>query len=236
MSGFLSREAEAALSAQEEEARRNFYHSTAHDPRLAERDSRSPFQQQWMIAPHPAMTSAPQNSPQVFSTPAPYVSGPSFNPNAFARGPYAPLAPHVGPSPPYSSEQHWPNVPWTLRPDDVDGSSDSRSTSPNPADLHNFGFPLPDGRSWRCAYPNCNSQARFTRGCDLRKHYRRHTKSLFCRHEECPQSREGGFSSRKDRDRHESKVLSVRSCCVMYSADYLHQAQARGSMHARRVR
>lgn len=221
MSGFLSREAEAALSAQEAQAHRNYYQTTAHDPRLAERAGRSPYQQQWTTALHPAMTSAQsQSSPQVFSTPAQYGSGLSLNPNAFARGQYAPLVPHVVPSSPYSSEQHWPNAPWpTLRPDDVDASSDSRSASPNPADLHNFGFPLPDGRSWRCAYPNCNSQARFTRGCDLRKHYRRHTKSLFCRHEECPQSREGGFSSRKDRDRHESKVLPTHWCRIMYFAD-----------------
>lgn len=204
MSGFLSREAEAALSAQEAEAHRSFYRTTAHDPRLAEHTSRSPYQQQWTTALHPAMTPAQsQTSPHVFSTPAPYVSWPSPNPNAFARGQFAPP---VVPSSPYSSEQNWPSVPWpTLHPDDVEVSSDSRSTSPNPADLHNFGFPLPDGRSWRCAYPNCTSQARFTRGCDLRKHYRRHTKPFFCRHEECPQSSEGGFSSRKDRDRHESK-------------------------------
>lgn len=193
------------MSAQEAEAHRSFYRTTAHDPRLAEHTSRSPYQQQWTTALHPAMTPAQsQTSPHVFSTPAPYVSWPSPNPNAFARGQFAPP---VVPSSPYSSEQNWPSVPWpTLHPDDVEVSSDSRSTSPNPADLHNFGFPLPDGRSWRCAYPNCTSQARFTRGCDLRKHYRRHTKPFFCRHEECPQSSEGGFSSRKDRDRHESKV------------------------------
>lgn len=238
MSGFLSREAEAVLSAQEAEARHNFYRATAHDSRLAERASGSPYQQQWTTALHPAMTSAQlQTSPHVFSTPAQYVSGPSLNPNAFARGQYAPSAPHVVPSSPYSSEQHWPNIPWpTLHPEEVEVSSDSRSASPNPADLHNFGFPLPDGRSWRCAYPSCTSQAAFTRGCDLRKHYRRHTKSLFCRHEDCPQSREGGFSSRKDRDRHESKVLPVHSCCMIYLADQLHQAQARCSVHAQRMR
>ena len=221
MSGFFSRGAEAALSAQEAEARRNLYRTTAHDPFLAERASRSPYQQQWMTVQHPAMTSAHSHtSPDAFSTPVQYSSWPSLNPNAFARGQYAPPAPHVLPSSPYSSEQHWPVAPWpTLHPDDVNASSDSRSTSPNPADLHNFGFPLPDGRSWRCAYPNCTSQVAFTRGCDLRKHYRRHTKSLFCRHEECPQSREGGFSSRKDRDRHESKVRPVVSCWMIDIAD-----------------
>jgi hypothetical protein len=39
----------------------------------------------------------------------------------------------------------------------------------------------------------------------LRKHYRRHSKHLFCRYEGCPQATEGGFSSKKDRARHEQK-------------------------------
>lgn len=221
MSGFFSREDEAALLAQEAEARRISYRTTAHDPHLAECASRSPYQQQWTTAPHPAMTSAQsQTSPYTFSTPAQYVSWPSLSSNAFAGDQYGPPAPNVVPPSPFSSEQPWPSVQWpTLHPNDVDASSDSRSASPNPADLHNFGVPLPDGRRWRCAYPSCTSQAVFTRGCDLRKHYRRHTKLFFCRHEECPQSREGGFSSRKDRDRHESKVLPVHSSFLIYLAD-----------------
>ncbi|EXJ81614.1 hypothetical protein A1O1_07679 [Capronia coronata CBS 617.96] len=74
-------------------------------------------------------------------------------------------------------------------------------------------------RSWRCAYPGCTSRATFQRGCDLRKHYNRHSKHLFCRVEGCPQSEAaaaaraqsndqpltGGFSSKKDRARHEAK-------------------------------
>lgn len=207
MSGFLSKEAEAVLSAQEVEACRDSYLNTEHDPCLAERSSRSSYQQQWVTASHPNMASAQlQSSPHVFANPPQYASWPAPNPNAFVRDQYAPDAPHVVPSSPYSRQQPWPNVAWpTLQPDNVEINSDSRSASPNPADLHNFGFLLPDGRSWRCAFPNCTSQLAFTRGCDLRKHHKRHTKSLFCRHEECPQSREGGFSSRKDRDRHESK-------------------------------
>ncbi|KAM0799366.1 hypothetical protein BDR22DRAFT_335120 [Usnea florida] len=207
MSGFLSKEAEAVLSAQEVEARRGPYPTTGHDPRSAERSSRSPYQQQWVTASHLNMASAqPQISPHVFATPPQYASWPSPNPDVFARGQYAPDVPHIVPSSPYSREQPWPNVAWPTRhPDNVEIMSDSRSASRNPADLRNFGFLLPDGRSWRCAFPNCTSQLAFTRGCDLRKHHKRHTKSLFCRHEECPQSREGGFSSRKDRDRHESK-------------------------------
>lgn len=105
-------------------------------------------------------------------------------------------------------------------------------------------------QAWRCAYPGCTSRATFTRGCDLRKHYNRHSKHLFCRVEGCPQSETaaiarartqnnnstsssneppvdellssseataggtpthhgllltGGFSSKKDRARHEAK-------------------------------
>ncbi|KAL5364748.1 hypothetical protein BJX96DRAFT_179235 [Aspergillus floccosus] len=71
-------------------------------------------------------------------------------------------------------------------------------------DLSHYGVQNPDG-SWRCAYPSCTSQTVFRRGCDLRKHYNRHRKHLFCRHKNCPQAVRGGFSSKKDRDRHETK-------------------------------
>lgn len=83
-------------------------------------------------------------------------------------------------------------------------SGSSRSLSPTTGNLHNYGFPNDDG-TWRCAYPGCSSRNVFTRGCDLRKHYKRHSKHLFCRHDGCPQSTEGGFSSKKDRARHEAK-------------------------------
>ena len=62
-----------------------------------------------------------------------------------------------------------------------------------------------DNGSWNCAYPGCASKSTFNRGCDLRKHYKRHTKTLFCRQEGCPQATAGGFSSKKDRARHEAK-------------------------------
>jgi hypothetical protein len=46
----------------------------------------------------------------------------------------------------------------------------------------------------------------------LRKHFNRHQKYLFCRHEGCPQSvprgpqsARSGFSSKKDRARHEAR-------------------------------
>ena len=98
----------------------------------------------------------------------------------------------------------------------------SNSTSSN-SSLHAYGIPVTDPNSasgqpaWRCAYPGCTSRATFTRGCDLRKHYNRHSKHLFCRVDGCPQSQaaaaarstdgtlSGGFSSKKDRARHEAK-------------------------------
>ncbi|KAI4150755.1 MAG: hypothetical protein LQ340_003918, partial [Diploschistes diacapsis] len=81
----------------------------------------------------------------------------------------------------------------------------SRSPSPHPSDLYNYGTLTSDNRTWRCAYPGCQSKAIFVRPCDLRKHFHRHNKQFFCRHEGCLQAREGGFSSKKDRARHENK-------------------------------
>lgn len=106
----------------------------------------------------------------------------------------------------------------------------SNSTSSNTS-LHAYGIPVheptsmpssslsPHPQAWRCAFPGCTSRATFTRGCDLRKHYNRHSKHLFCRVKGCPQSEAaasarakssdqpltGGFSSKKDRARHEAK-------------------------------
>ncbi|ERF73654.1 hypothetical protein EPUS_00907 [Endocarpon pusillum Z07020] len=111
-------------------------------------------------------------------------------------------------------------------------SSVTQSQSSN--SLFAYGIPVPQAspnatQTWRCAYPNCSSRALFTRGCDLRKHYNRHSKHLFCRIKGCPQSGPrvaeggnnnangasiagfggvgmgGGFSSKKDRARHEAK-------------------------------
>lgn len=196
MPEFLSSEAERALMGEEDEARRLFHLDASQRSGAATAATTS-------TASHSQTTYYPQQQ---------WGTGFSHRLNTMA-----PLAsPYVVPSSPYNAQQ-WPQQqqllpPWqTLRPDDFDGSSQaafsdiSRSTSPNnPADLQNFGFPLSDGRSWRCAYPGCTSRATFTRGCDLRKHFRRHTKTHLCRHEDCPQSIEGGFSSKKDRDRHEA--------------------------------
>ncbi|KAK4613198.1 Trichothecene biosynthesis transcription regulator TRI6 [Fulvia fulva] len=87
----------------------------------------------------------------------------------------------------------------------------SRSTSPNTAEMAKWGARNEDG-SWSCSYPGCVSRSTFTRGCDLRKHYKRHTKSLFCRAEGCPQATEGSFSSKKDRARHEAKHNPTIMC------------------------
>jgi len=80
----------------------------------------------------------------------------------------------------------------------------SRSASLIPNMPTAYGFRGPDN-TWSCAWPGCTSRTQFTRPCDLRKHYNRHSKTLFCRHIGCPQSREAGFSNKKDRARHETK-------------------------------
>ncbi|KAJ5573401.1 uncharacterized protein N7459_007828 [Penicillium hispanicum] len=112
------------------------------------------------------------------------------------------------------------------------------SPSSNPADLRRYGIPTADG-AWRCAHPGCTSQALFRRGCDLRKHFNRHRKHLFCRHEGCPQSRQGGFSSKKDRARHEAKhnpgiVCEWNSCGRVFSRvdnmkDHVRRIHRRGA-------
>lgn len=94
---------------------------------------------------------------------------------------------------------------------DVSQSDVSRSASPNASEMARWGFRNGDG-TWSCAYPGCASRSTFHRGCDLRKHYKRHTKSLFCRYDGCPQATEGGFSSKKDRARHEAKHNPNISC------------------------
>jgi hypothetical protein len=110
-------------------------------------------------------------------------------------------------------------------PSNYSADSNAESSSSSSA-LLAYGVPVSQPgmgalQTWRCAYPDCTSRALFTRGCDLRKHFNRHSKNLFCRVEGCPQSeacaagdlngRRGslsggrGFSSKKDRARHEAK-------------------------------
>ncbi|KAL9014287.1 MAG: hypothetical protein Q9173_001070 [Seirophora scorigena] len=76
--------------------------------------------------------------------------------------------------PAYQRQHNLPVVPsqspWSsFHPDNINDTSSqfSRASSPgNPSDLQNFGYPLSDGTSWKCAYSGCSSQAIFTRGCD----------------------------------------------------------------------
>ncbi|KAJ6101854.1 hypothetical protein N7486_004281 [Penicillium sp. IBT 16267x] len=108
----------------------------------------------------------------------------------------------------------------------------------NRTDLTHYGIPTGDGE-WRCAHPGCTSQSSFKRGCDLRKHFNRHQKHLFCRYEGCPQSRHGGFSSKKDRTRHEARhnpgvVCEWEGCGRVFSRvdnmrDHLRRIHHRGN-------
>ena len=163
----------------------------------------APQQQPWMTP------TVPSNYPAQ-GYPAQPTSGFPSDPQMPA---YAPQVPTAGPSTGYLS----PNEAVRSRPSrsasfasnassaqSYSESDVSRSVSPNASEMLKWGFRNENG-SWSCAYPGCSSRSTFNRGCDLRKHYKRHTKSLFCRHEGCPQATEGGFSSKKDRARHEAK-------------------------------
>lgn len=161
-------------------------------------------QSPYSSSPYTATSSHSTQAPgQTFTGPCQYVSWPTSSypqvqPMDYTQTSYPTSVTSLPSSSPYSSDP-WSNAPWpALHPDDLAGPSDaSRPPSPLPSDPGNYGILLPDGRSWRCKYPGCNSEARFTRGCDLRKHYKRHTKSLFCRYDSC--EHQGGFSSNKDR-------------------------------------
>lgn len=99
----------------------------------------------------------------------------------------------------------------------------SPPSTPSISSLEAYGILIessnPALRTWRCAYPTCSSRATFTRGSDLRKHYHRHSKHLFCRYDGCPRSEKvasaiaehcemsliGGFSHQHDLERHEAQ-------------------------------
>jgi hypothetical protein len=75
---------------------------------------------------------------------------------------------------------------------------------------------------WKCAFPACRSQSIFRRPCDLRKHYMRHLKVVFCRYPGCPAAKQRGFSTSKDRDRHEARhkpdvMCEWQSCRRLFS-------------------
>ncbi|KAK0936733.1 hypothetical protein LTR48_005458 [Friedmanniomyces endolithicus] len=109
----------------------------------------------------------------------------------------------------------------------------SRSVSPSASEMAKWGY-RNETRSWSCAYPGCSSKSTFSRGCDLRKHYKRHTKTLFCRHEGCPQATSGGFSSKKDCARHEAKH-NPEIACEWDGCDRLFSRVDNMKDHVRRV-
>jgi len=100
-------------------------------------------------------------------------------------------------------------------------SESSLSGSLTPNDPHHYSFDN-DSRTWRCTYPGCVSRRTFKRECDLRKHFRYHRKHLFCREAGCPQATTGGFSTEKDRARHEAKhkpkvICTWKGCEKIFS-------------------
>lgn len=104
------------------------------------------------------------------------------------------------------------NVDPTLAADGSQLRTDPRRTIfSKHVPLDEFGQRNNDG-SWRCAWPHCRSRARFVRVCDLRKHYKRHEKTRFCRHPACPCGNQSGFSSEKDRERHEARHNPTIAC------------------------
>ncbi|CAL5872882.1 uncharacterized protein PFLUO_LOCUS7151 [Penicillium psychrofluorescens] len=165
-------------------------------------DNISTAPESWMPLPAafpgpPAMPSPNLSTPDTFLSPptstAMFPNAPTSNP---VSGDSTSLL-STSPTPTFTS--------------DLDGSPPGRSSSrtrhsspSSSSDLTRYGIPIGEG-AWQCAHPGCSSQAIFRRGCDLRKHYNRHRKHLFCRHEGCPQAMHGGFSSKKDRARHEAK-------------------------------
>lgn len=187
-----------------------------------------PEQQMWTTASpqshHLTPSYTPSYSyPPVSSSLAPTQPFPDFN-----ASPLTPqLTPQLSPNPSmYSRASRSPSsasVVQYARKDssDSDMSRMSRSISPSAQDLRAYGTLNKNG-TWSCAYPGCSSRAVFTRGCDLRKHHKRHTKSFFCTHEGCPQSMGGGFSSKKDLARHEAKhnpavVCEWKGCDRIFS-------------------
>lgn len=141
----------------------------------------------------------------------------SLTPESF----FTPSSAPTGSCDTFSMPSHSP-APSALSDNELWPSSHQRLSLRSNADhLAQYGIPTADG-AWRCAHPGCTSQAHFHRGCDLRKHFNRHRKYLFCRQSGCPQSRRGGFSSKKDRDRHESKhnpgvVCDWEGCARVFS-------------------
>lgn len=211
MSGFFSSEAEMALSAEEQEVP-YFYCPTM----MAEGPNRSVAPQGNRVPSGAADSFGPAYSSRQQWTGQAHATSMSTDRMRISSGPGV-SSPYQQPIVPSSSNvAAQSGSPWqTLRPHEYQQTTRrpslrSRSPSPNPSELYHFGYPSADGKGWRCAHPECTSQTIFTRGCDLRKHFRRHTKSLFCRHASCRDSK--GFSSKKDRDRHEASHRPEIAC------------------------
>jgi hypothetical protein len=75
------------------------------------------------------------------------------------------------------------------------------------------GIPCVEG-GWTCSFPDCRSILRFTRPCDVRKHYKRHFRSWGCRFSQGASGCAVAFATRKDRDRHESKHRPSIPCDI----------------------
>lgn len=161
--------------------------------------SQLPQQMQWAqqptvpsnyVYPQQGVSQYPQYSQTMQFAQLPAVAGPSGTQPSYLS-PQQPIRPRAVRSLSLASSQG------------DDESDTSRGVSPNASEMLRWGRRNNDG-TWSCAWQGCTSRSRFNRGCDLRKHYKRHEKHLFCRVEGCPQGTEGGFSSKKDRDRHEA--------------------------------
>lgn len=170
----------------------------------------------------------PSNHPydtQVVTPFPPYPEAVSFSPRVTSAGPSSAATGYLSPSEPEPTRSSRSTSVASNNSSETQSYSRSdasaRSISPSLSEMQQWGFQNEGGR-WTCKYPGCSSKVLFTRGCDLRKHYRRHAKTLFCRIEGCPQATMGGFSSKKDRARHEAKhnpgvVCSWEGCGRVFS-------------------
>ncbi|KAL6235669.1 hypothetical protein BDW75DRAFT_240000 [Aspergillus navahoensis] len=198
-----------------------YVHQTAYYPTTTLNQAPSGSNTQWL---HPSQAASHHHS-QTYQDSIP---SPDMDPNFdldFDQGSFSSLSPsyhhthyQTSPSDPPNTHNHnhnhdrrhtqSPSRTPSRTPSTTSASSTHNNT--NSKDLSLYGTPSPTHPgAWRCAYPSCTSPSLFRRGCDLRKHYNRHRKHLFCRHDGCPQSNPRvpgtGFSSKKDRDRHEAK-------------------------------
>lgn len=188
-----------------------FLHQNNHPQRLQESahyqqlPRYEPRQQQAM----PSMITPTGHSSTPFDTQttmsfSQYSEAVTFSPPATCKGPSRPAPGHAS-----SNEHDYPRTSWStsLLPNtssEASSETSTRNISPSLSKMEQMGSQNDDGR-WSCNYPGCYSQVTFRRDCDLRKHYKRHAKKLFCRYQACPQAFTGGFSSKTDQARHEAR-------------------------------